>query len=188
MKRIITAIGNKELNNILKEQEEIMIESPDIQYQEGITEALEKYPLTDIVILKDDIMGEMNLEDLILSITIVKNDIEIILITEEGMIENKNVVKLVTNKESYVNEVVGFLSEKLYIKFENVNNIQRKIEDETEVRKEEIQRKFEVNNTVKNLLKKRKERRERREIITFIGKEGIRKNNCDFNISKATEE
>ena len=65
MKRVITAIGNEELNKMLRKQKDILIESPDIQYQEGIIEAIDKYPKTDIVILFEKIIGEIELEDLI---------------------------------------------------------------------------------------------------------------------------
>lgn len=102
---------------MLKEKEGILIENSDIQYQEGIAEALDKYPLTDMVILKDDIIGELTLEDLILSITLIKNDIEIILITEQNLLfeKSKNIIKVVDDKTNYINHVEKYLIEKVYI-------------------------------------------------------------------------
>ncbi len=116
-KRIITAIGDETLNNILRQKENLIIESTDIQYQEGIIEALEKYPDTDIVILNDEIMGDLEIEELILSITILKNDIEIIVITnkKEEIEENKNVIKIISHKENYEDDILEYLFEKISV-------------------------------------------------------------------------
>ncbi len=112
-KRIITAIGDETLNNILRQKENLIIESTDIQYQEGIIEALEKYPDTDIVILNDEIMGDLEIEELILSITILKNDIEIIVITnkKEEIEANKNVIKIIDHKPNYEDDILEYLLE-----------------------------------------------------------------------------
>ena len=82
--KVITAIGNEELNNILK-KEEVIIESPDIQYQEGIIEALEKYPDTNIIILNENIIGNLETEELIRNIVMIKNDIRIILLCNKDI-------------------------------------------------------------------------------------------------------
>ena len=122
MKRVITAIGNEELNKMLRKQKDILIESSDIQYQEGIIEAIDKYPKTDIVILYENIIGEIELEDLIRSIIIVKNNIEIILVVDRDVeIQNKEVVKIVKNNQSYAQEILEYLSKRGYIKIQNVN-------------------------------------------------------------------
>lgn len=155
-RKIITAIGEETLNNILREKEDVIIESTDIQYQEGIIEALEKYPDTDMIILNEEIIGELNIEDLILSITILKNDIEIILISErqENIENSKNIVKIINNKENYVNIVLKYLFEKDEI----IEEVKPKVYEK------------------------------QKNIITIIGKSGVRKNNFYCNTFKINQK
>ena len=109
MIKVITAIGNEELNNILK-KEEVIIESPDIQYQEGIIEALEKYPDTNIIILNENIIGNLETEELIRNIVMIKNDIRIILLCNKDVYsEDENLVKIIELKEDYIQIVLEIL-------------------------------------------------------------------------------
>lgn len=153
MKRILTAIGKEELNNILKKNKEVIIENTDIQYKEGIIEALDKYPLTNLIILKDDIIGEMNLEELIFKIVMIKKDIKIILITQENekYKNDKNIIKVVSENKDYVNTIIQYL-------FKDIN-----------INKE-------------NETKKQKHTEKIKQVITFIGASGSRKNNSYCNI------
>lgn len=202
MKRIITAIGNEKLNNILREKEEIVIESPDIQYQEGIFEALDKYKNIDIVVLNEDIIGNLELEDLIRSIIILRNDIEIILITEkqECVLESRNIIKVINNKNNYVDEILNCILSSVNIKYKKATNIEtQNIKDYEEKGKEEHKENIiDTNNELKirnNLQrekyneitngKKEKENRKvnvkENNIITVIGSPGSRKNNFYIN-------
>ncbi len=120
MKRIITANGNEELNNILKRQKDIIVESKDIQYQEGIIEALDKYKDLEYIILSEDIIGNLELEDLIRTIVMLKSDIKIILITNEEIdFECKNVENTVKNNEDYVKNVLKYFFKDIDIKVKN---------------------------------------------------------------------
>lgn len=120
MKRIITANGNEELNNILKRQKDIIVESKDIQYQEGIIEALDKYKDLEYIILSEDIIGNLELEDLIRTIVMLKNDIKIILIANEEIdFECKNVENTVKNNEDYVKNVLKYFLKDVDIKVKN---------------------------------------------------------------------
>ena len=189
MKRVITAIGNEELNKMLRKQKDILIESPDIQYQEGIIEAIDKYPKTDIVILYENIIGEIELEDLIRSIIIVKNNIEIILVVDRDVeIQNKEVVKIVKNNQSYAQEILEYLSKRGYIKIQNVNlyNLKR-IEKEpvAEILNENviIKRESILINVMSNMKQiatkvnmKLKRREKKKNVVTVIGNSGSRKN------------
>ena len=58
MKQIITALGNRLLNDKLKEEEEFEILTKDIQYQDGIFEVLEKEEKIDFLILSEILLGE----------------------------------------------------------------------------------------------------------------------------------
>ena len=189
MKRVITAIGNEELNKMLRKQKDILIESPDIQYQEGIIEAIDKYPKTDIVILYENIIGEIELEDLIRSIIIVKNNIEIILVVDRDVeIQNKEVVKIVKNNQSYAQEILEYLSKRGYIKIQNVNlyNLKSiKKEPVAEILNENviIKRESILINVMSNMKQiatkvnmKLKRREKKKNVVTVIGNSGSRKN------------
>lgn len=202
MKRIITAIGNEKLNNILREKEEIVIESPDIQYQEGIFEALDKYKNIDIVVLNEDIIGSLELEDLIRSIIILKNDIEIILITERQdiILETKNITKIINNKNNYVDEILNYILSDINIKHKKATNIEIQSIKEYEEKGEEehVESIINTDNELKirnNLQREkcneitnnkkgkynRKVNVKENNIITVIGASGSRKNNFYIN-------
>lgn len=166
MIKIITAIGNEELNNILKEQKNIKIENPDIQYQEGIIEALEKYPETNTIILSENIIGNLKIEELIQNIIIIKNNIKIILLCQEKIYEeNENLIKTIKYDEDYIKIILKIFSDKKEIKNKNEiqnyknnlleKNINKKIEYENY--KNKINEKFyeeEIKNNEKEINKK----------------------------------
>lgn len=198
MRNIITAIGNEELNNILNGRSEINIVNPDIQYQEGIIEAIEMYPNIDMVILSEDIIGNLELEDLLRSIIIMKNDVEIIVITEQLQIFNsKNIVKVVNDKKDYVDIIAKILLGEIYITNEKET---KKIEKEVTLyenkgknsivsyqtneklkldRNKEFMKK--AYNKIRDRLRKNKKEKQ---IISVIGSSGSRKNNIYFYYCK----
>ena len=90
MKKIITALGNPNLNEELKKIQEYKILGPDIQYQEGILEKLERNKDIDFLILSEIIPGEINIIELISKIKEINEKIEIIIILEEEKEELKN--------------------------------------------------------------------------------------------------
>ena len=83
MKKIITAIDNSEINEMLKKEYEII--SKDILYKEGILEQLQKTKSVDIIIIDERIDGLIKLNTLIKKIKEKVKNIEIIIITD-----NKN--------------------------------------------------------------------------------------------------
>lgn len=202
MKRIITAIGSEELNNVLREQDEIIVESTDIQYQEGIIEALDTYPNIDLVILNEEIIGELSLEDLILSITIIKNDIQIILISNDNtkIDKNKNIIKIVNNNKDYVEEIIKYLFNKVYLnkKSEVTNSMeiddrknQKTINELRLTEKIKFERKRKIADIIKDVNYKFKEvfkKPERmKKMVVCIGNSGVRKNNIFSYIIKNFE-
>ena len=78
--KVLTAIGNENLNNILKNQNEFEILENDIFYKEGILEFLEKNNNVDILILYEKLSGEINIINLINKIKIINNEINIFFI------------------------------------------------------------------------------------------------------------
>ena len=88
MKKIITALLNENVNEKLKQYEEINVVMKDIQYQEGIIEVLQIQKEIDFIILSELLPGQYNIKQLIEEIKKIKNDIKIILILEK---ENKEI-------------------------------------------------------------------------------------------------
>ena len=65
MKKIITAIGDENLNIFLKKQNNIEVIGNDIQYQEGIFEILEKNNNIDFLIFSELIKGNLLIEKIV---------------------------------------------------------------------------------------------------------------------------
>ena len=192
MKNIITAIGNEELNNILSGRSEINIVNTDIQDQEGIIEAIEMYSNIDMVILNEDIIGDLELEDLLRSIIIMKNDIEIIVITEQLQVFNsRNIVKVVNDKQNYVDIIAKILLGEIYITREKET---KKIEKEVTLYENKGKNSivsYQTNKNkeiIKNAYDKIKDRlrknKKEKQIISVIGSSGSRKNNIYFYYCK----
>ena len=95
MKKVITALLNKTVNEKLKQYNEIKILINDIQYQEGIIEALEINNEIDFIILSELLPGEYNLKGLVEKIKTIKKEIEIIIILEK---ENKELENYLFSK------------------------------------------------------------------------------------------
>ena len=82
MKKIITAINNPKLNEQLKKENNFKIIGKDIQYKEAILETLEKNKNIDIIIISEQILGEIKFEKLIKNIKLINENIKIIFILE----------------------------------------------------------------------------------------------------------
>ena len=58
--KVITAIGNDEINIRLRSFEEYEVIGRDIQYEEGIIEIIEEIKDIDLVILSNNLPGEFD--------------------------------------------------------------------------------------------------------------------------------
>lgn len=181
MKKIITAIGNEELNNVMKGIKEVVVKNSDIQYQEGILEALDKYTDINILILKEDIFGNLDVNELIRQVKMLNEKLQIILITANPELfkNNKYITKIVNNKNNYVKEILEYVSGKEYIK--QKNETKEEIEKFTQTRKDE--RKIYIKKQYERIIKnnRRNKNKINKDIITVIGMPGIRQNNIYFN-------
>ena len=98
--KILTAMGNPELNMKMQEYEEFEIISKDIQYKEGILEILEDKKEVDILILTNNILGELDFKELINKIKKIKNNLKIIVFLDkedekiEQYLNSKNIYKI----------------------------------------------------------------------------------------------
>ncbi len=80
IKRIITAIGNTDINEKLNCQE-IKVLCGDIIYKEGVIEYLEENSDVDFIVLNDELTGSITTEELIENVKNINNKIRIIIIT-----------------------------------------------------------------------------------------------------------
>ena len=192
MKTVITAVGNKILNEMLKKEEEIEVIGKDIQYQEGIFEILEKNNNIDFLILSEFIKGDLLVEKIVEKIKLINKDIKIIIILEnkkeelENILIAKGVFKILYNNEIEINDFI-----KLIKKIENKNNENEELEREIKNLKKLIienqKLNINLNNNKKiNIIKKEKNNKiNQNEIISISGPSGVGKSIISINLAKS---
>ena len=115
MKQIITAMGNPQINQVLKGEEFCEIIVPDIQYQDGILEILESNKGIDVLILNSILSGERTIEEFIDKIRDISTSLEIIIILEKENPELKNfliskgVFNIFYNSQVTIDEIIFLL-------------------------------------------------------------------------------
>ena len=208
MKKIITAVGNPFLNEELKKYEEYEILGPDILYQEGILEKLEKNKQIDFLILSELLPGEINLIDLITKIKEKNPKIEIIIILEEekeilkNRLIEKGIFNIFYNNKITIDEIIKIINKKeinsdeeikeeikllknMILEKNSENNHQKnffiKI-NEIKNRKEKIKSKLKFNKENKTE-KTTNKKEEKIKVLSVTGASGVRKNNNIIFIS-----
>ena len=169
MIKIITALGNENLNLKLRKEKDIEILLTDIQYKEGIIEALEKEKNIQFLILSDLLPGEISLQELIKKIIYINIEIKIIVFIEqyEKEIENElyslGVYKVLYDNELDINNFMKILlepkneNEKLKEEINKLKNIilEKEYRNNKKYKnKEKINKKIK-DNKIKNILKNR---------------------------------
>lgn len=92
MKKIITAIGNALINEELKNKENYVIQTPDIQLEDDLIEALKNRKDTDVLILNIEIIKKESIYNYINKIKQINPFIKIIVLVENENEEVKNVL------------------------------------------------------------------------------------------------
>ena len=194
MKKIITALGNPVLNEELKKYDEYEILGPDILYQEGVLENLEKNKQIDFLILSELLPGEINLIDLITKIKEKNPKIEIIIILEEekdylkNRLIEKGIFNIFYNNKITVEEIIKIINKDKINSDEEIkeeikllkNMILNKELENKKNKKQKI-----ISTISNNIIKKSKnKRKENIKILSITGTSGIRKNNNNFFIFK----
>lgn len=127
---IITAIENKKINEELNKIENINILNSDIQYKEGILEYLEKNKNIEIILIKENLQGQIEINELINNIQKINNKIKIIVLINNNKnynkIEKEDILKNKTKgkniKYIFINKInTENISKLLYIKNNNLN-------------------------------------------------------------------
>lgn len=104
MKKILVAIDNKEIFNIIKEKDEYDVYERDIVYKEGVLEYISKNSV-DVVITRDDLEGQMIKEIYIKQIKLLLPKVKLVLFTKEidnkylDFLYNNNVFDIIDSKE-----------------------------------------------------------------------------------------
>ena len=201
MKKIITAIGNENLNIFLKKQNNIEVIGSDIQYQEGIFEILEKNNNIDFLIFSELIKGNLLIEKIVEKIKLINNNINIIIILEnkkeelEHILIAKGVYKILYNNEVEIKDFINLInknenSENEELKKE-INNLKKLIiEDEKrDIYFNKNKRKI---NIIKDIIKKENNNKIndkdlilKKEIISISGPSGVGKSIISVNLAKA---
>ena len=141
IKTIITAIGNKKLNERLIEENYNVI-CTDIQYKEGVLEFLEANSMVNYVILNQDLDGNIPLKKLISEIKKINKNIKIIFTSNKSFDEEKIINILKKDIEKNNN----------YLKEKNIINnliIDTSIKENSEI-KNKINNEKIINNKINN--------------------------------------
>jgi len=166
MKKIITALANPELSQKIKKENDIEIIIPDIQYQEGVIEILEKNKNAEILILNSLIYGKLNIYDFINKIREINNEINIIIILEnknielENFLNAKRIYDILYNSKNTINELIEKINKK------NNKDKLKEINIEINKLKETI---------IKNNNKNKQNKTKKNQVICITGNNGVRK-------------
>lgn len=176
--KIITAIGNPNLNYALKKYEDFEVIGKDIQYSEGVVELLDLNKEIDYIIISEFIEGEITLTNLIEKIYKINKKIKIIIILNEKNIDleekllQKGVHDIFYNKSDIV-EIVNLLKTK------NMEYLNKELRDEIEKLKNIILEK----NQKKYLKRKNYKENIKYKILGILGSNGIGKTSFCYFIS-----
>ena len=107
MKKIITAINNPKLNEELKKEKKFEVIGKDIQYKEAILEILEQEKDIELLIISEEIPGEITFEKLIEKIKNRKEEIKIIFILEKENIDLEKILIKNNIRDIYYNNKIN---------------------------------------------------------------------------------
>lgn len=199
MKKIITAIANPQLNEKLK-KEKLEVIGKDIIYKEGILDMIEKEKQIDIVIISDQLIGEIKEEELIKKIRKLQENIEIIYILQkenkdlEEKLKENNITNILYNDKLTIQDLL-----KIIKKEDNLE--QTDLKKEIEQLKEIIQEKMDNKNNnkkinfnkIKNIIPINKKNNKKiyikeNKIIAIIGNKKVGKSTIILNLARALKQ
>lgn len=178
--KILTAIGNENLNKILREKSNFEIIENDIFYKEGILEFLEENKNIDILILYEKLSGEINIIELIKKIKIINEKINLFFILENKNEEKEKILKKENIKNIfYEDEInINLIIEK--IKIIRSNDNENLIEEINYLKKIINEKNEELIKYQKNIINEKK-------LIIIIGLEDAGKTTILNNLKNIIE-
>ena len=201
MNKIVTAIGNKNINLKLKQEEKIKVIGEDIQYEDGILELLEKEININFLIISEEIVNKNKLINLIEKIKLINKYIKIILILEnkneelENILISKGIFKIIYNNQMTITDLIKILNKrdddneelkkelinlrKLIMENSQKNN-SYKINNKNNFKNKIIEKIYKIKNT-----EKEKNKLIKNEIISVSGPSGVGKSIISINLAKA---
>lgn len=122
--KIITALGNKVINEELKKLKNIEILNSDIQYKEGILEYLEKNKNVDIILISQNLLGQINIKELIKNIQKINDQIKIVIFVQKKEEEkyDKN-IQYIYREKIDIQNILKIMNIKNNHEIKKVNNI-----------------------------------------------------------------
>lgn len=111
IKNIITAIGQRNLNDRLK-KENFNVLCTDIQYKEGILEYLEENKNVNNLIINEDLEGNIKIEDLLKKIKELNKNIKILIVSNKTLDEEKIILQLKNENKKIKPEIKKKISRK----------------------------------------------------------------------------
>ncbi len=158
MIKIVTALGNPQINELLRKEKELEIIAPDIQYQEGIFEILNENKNIEKILISELLPGENTLQEIIKKIKEKNNKIEIIIFLEkenkylENEIKNLGIKKIIYNNQMSIKEIIKLLIqneeniEELKREIQNLKKILEQNNIQSQNKKQEIEEEKNINN------------------------------------------
>ena len=106
--KTLTAIGENDLNNKLKENPKYEIVTGDILYKEGILEFLETKSNLDLIVLKENLPGEISIEELKTKVRKINKEIKIEIIKDQNeyLLKIKPDIEIEVPKED-INKIIN---------------------------------------------------------------------------------
>lgn len=159
----ITALGNEEINKLLKKELEII--GKDIQYQEAVLDVLENNENIEFLILSSIIPGQFNIYEFINLIIFKNSKIKIIIFLEkrnkeiEDFLISKGINNIYYNNEITIQEIINNIKNNKNINYEIKKTNKTKIIKNI---------KNKLNKKFIKLIKKEKNIKNKK-IITIIG-------------------
>ena len=146
---VLTAIGNENLNNKIREEKDFEVLEKDFAYKEGILEYLEINKNIDIIILYEKLEGEINLIDLIKKIKLINNEICIYFIFANKNEELEKLLKMQNIKNFFYIDEINI--EELIFNLKNIKlDNSKKLNEEINLLKKIINQKNEELLNLKN--------------------------------------
>ena len=131
MIKIITALANPKITEMLEKEQKIKVVTPDIQYQEGIFEILTQNQNVDKLLLSQLLPGKNNLKELIIKIKQINEKIEIFVFLEEKNTPLEKELRVLGiehiffHNQTSVEEIIKILTKKR----ENINELKQEIQN-----------------------------------------------------------